>query len=270
MFNKKDKVKKSASKTDKRSKKEKKMDQQPQSSNDCEEVSTQEELDYFETQARRRQAESDDEGEETGRYQDDNDLSAGEDEQLLSESRLRTDQAQDARVFQADEDKTPSPSNKKRRQAQDQITGISSRFRLPQAEQPQGPVYTNPDLTFTPSTSPSPNFVGTDTQSVSSTSAYPGEFTSNSDNIILDRDLGRHGEVTGDGLVLNTNNSISRLERLIRVKSVADKNQKLSRGLEIIRSQETISLTDPDFLVLMMNKWKKLSSFMSRIPNLSS
>jgi hypothetical protein len=55
MFNKKDnKVKKSASKTDKRSKKDKQMDQQPQSSNDCEEESTQEELDYLETQARRR------------------------------------------------------------------------------------------------------------------------------------------------------------------------------------------------------------------------
>ncbi len=156
MFNKKDKVKKSAVKPDKKSKRGKKMDQQLQSSNDHEEESTQEELDYLETQA-----ESDEEEEETGHYQDDNESSAGEDEQLQSESRLRTDQAQDARVFQADEDKLPPSSNKKRRQAQDQTTGITSRFRLSQAEQPQGPVYPNPDLTSPPSTSPSPNFCGT-------------------------------------------------------------------------------------------------------------
>ena len=166
MFNKKDKVKKSAVKPDKKSKRGKKMEQQLQSSNDHEEESTQEELDYLETQA-----ESDEEEEETGHYQDDNESSAGEDEQLQSESRLRTDQAQDARVSEADEDKTPSLSNKKRRQAQENITGISPRFRLPQAEQSQVPVYTNTgdgfSNTFTPSTSPSPNFVGTDTQSVS-------------------------------------------------------------------------------------------------------
>ena len=104
MFNKKDKVKKSAVKPDKKSKRGKKMDQQLQSSNDHEEESTQEELDYLEIQARLNQAESNDEEEEkeTGHYQDDNESSAGEDEQLQSESRLRTDQAQDARVFQAD------------------------------------------------------------------------------------------------------------------------------------------------------------------------
>jgi hypothetical protein len=232
MFNNKNNVKKSEKKTDKKSKKVK-MDQQPQES-------TQEELDYLNT----RQAESDDEGEDTGLYHDDNELSAGEDEQL-SESRLRTPQDQDARVSEADEDKTPSLSNKKRRQ--DNITGISPRLRLTQAEQSQVPSNTNTgdgfSNTFTPSTSPSPDFVGTDTQSVSSTSAYLGEFISNNDNTILNRDLGRHGEVTGDG-VLNTNNPISHLERLIRVKSVADNLQKLSRGLEIIRSQESVSLTD--------------------------
>jgi hypothetical protein len=118
MFNtKKDnKVKKSASKADRRSKKSTKMDQQPQES-------TLEEIDYLKS----LQAESEDEHEETGHYLDDKDLSAGEDE-LPSESRLRTHQ-DDARVSEADEDKTQSVSNKKRSR-QDSITGITSRFSL--------------------------------------------------------------------------------------------------------------------------------------------
>ena len=143
-------------------------------------------------------------------------------------------------MFRADEDELPPSSHKKRRQAQDQTTGITSRFRLSQAEQPQGLVHPNPDLTSPPSTSPSPNFVGTDTQSVSSTSAYLGDFTSNSDDIILDHDLGRHGAVTGDGMTSNT--MISRLARLNHVKSVAVTEQKMYRGHKIVRSEETISL----------------------------
>jgi hypothetical protein len=247
------KASKSAIKTDRKGKKGKKTDQQCQSSNNNEEEATQEELAYLETQARRYQVESDEEEEQdTGHYQEyDNESLAGEDEHLQSESRLkRTDQAEDARVSQADEDKLPSSPTKKRRQSQDKITGIPSRFRLSQAEKPQGPIYPNPDLTFglPPSTSPSPDFVGANTQSVSSTSTYQGDLTSNGDDITLDHDLGRHGAVTGDG-ILNIL-PISRLERLIRVKSVSDNNQKLSRGLEIIRSQETISLSDPDLLAL--------------------
>ena len=217
-----------------------------------------------------RQVDSDhdDELEEADNYLrdlEDNYLSAGEDE-LPSESRPRTFQddarvseadsrprthRDDARVSEADEDKTQSVSGKKRSR-QDNITGITSRFSLTQAEQAQVSSKPSNTNTFTPSTSPSPDFVGANTQSVSSTNAYQGEFVSDNDNTILNRDLGRHGEVTGDG-VLNTENSISYLERLIRVKSVADNKQKLTRGLEIIRSQETISLTDPDFLALNLS-----------------
>ena len=47
---------------------------------------------------------------------------------------------------------------------------------------------------------------------------------------------------------------ISRLKRLNHVKSVAENNQKISRGLEIIRSQETISLHDPDFIALGLDE----------------
>ena len=257
MFNnKKNKVKKSAVKTDRKSKRGKKIDQQLQSSNDHEEEATQEELAYLETQARLYQAESDEEEEQGTRHyqEDDNESSAGEDEHLQSESRLkRTDQAEeDARVFQADEDKLPPSANKKRRQAQDQTTGITFKARLSQAEQPQGPFYPNPDLSSPPSTSPNSAFVGASTQSVSSANAYQGDITRNSDDITLNLDLGRQGAVTDDGIASNT--MISRLARLNHVKSVAVNDQKISRGLEIIRSQETISLLDPDFIALRLDE----------------
>jgi hypothetical protein len=119
---------------------------------------------------------------------------------------------------------------------------------LSQAEKPQGPIYPNPDLSLPPSTSPNSTFVGASTQSVSSAYAYQGDITRNSDDITLNLDLGRQGAVTDDGITSNT--TISRLARLNRVKSVAENDQKLNRGLEIIQSQETISLHDPDFLAL--------------------
>ncbi len=251
---------KRASRAGKKSKKSGKMDQQSQES-------TLEEIDYLKTL--QHDSDHDEELEETDNYPrdfEDNYLPAYEDEQP-SESRQRTRQdnarvseadsrpkthRDDARVSEADEDKAQSVSNKKRK-SQEPITGITPRFSLTQAEQAQvSSKPSNNHTIFTPSTSPSPDFVRADTQSVSSTNAYQGEFVSDNDNTILNRDLGRHGEVTGDGVV-NTENSISYLERLIRVKSVADNKQKLTRGLEIIRSQETISLTDPDFLALNLN-----------------
>ena len=119
-------------------------------------------------------------------------------------------------MSQADEDKLPPSANKKRRQAQD----LADReARLSQAEQPQGPINPNPDLSLPPSPSPNSTFVGASTQSVSSADAYQGDITRNSDDITLNPDLGRQGAVTDNGISSNT--MISRLARLNHVKSVA-------------------------------------------------
>jgi hypothetical protein len=58
-------------------------------------------------------------------------------------------------------------------------------------------------------------------------------------------------EVTDAGLTSIT--PISRLERLTRIKSDSVNSQKISRGLEIIRSQESINLEDPDFIDLRLD-----------------
>jgi hypothetical protein len=119
---------------------------------------------------------------------------------------------------------------------------------LSQAEQLQGQTNPNPDLSLPPN----PTLVGASIQNVSSANAYQSDTTRNSGDITLNLDLGRQGAVTDDGMTSNT--MISRLQRLNHVKSVAVNDQKLARGLEILRSQETFHLLDPDFIALGLDE----------------
>ena len=166
---------KRASRAGKKSKKSGKMDQQSQES-------TLEEIDYL--KLIQHDSDRDEELEETDNYPrdfEDNYLPAYEDEQP-SESRQRTRQdnarvseadsrpkthRDDARVSEADEDKTQSVSGKKRNR-QEPITVITSRIRLTLDEQAKVTSKLSINLLIiTPSTSPSPDFVTADTQSVS-------------------------------------------------------------------------------------------------------
>jgi hypothetical protein len=236
---------KPASKAGGKSRRNKKLEQQVQPSEEQpdEEDTNQEELAYQQAHQRDQAESSEEEHEESEDYFEDADASsAEEDEQPLSKSRRRrtTLADEEAGFSQADEDKQSPSANKTRRQTKD--LADKEIARLSQAEQLQGQTNPNPDLSLPPN----PTLVGASIQNVSSANAYQSDTTRNSGDITLNLDLVRQGAVTDDGIASNT--MISRLKRLNHVKSVALNDQKISRGLEIIRSQETISLHDPDFI----------------------
>ena len=237
----------SASKAVKKNRKDKKLDQLEQVQPSLEQHH-EEEVAYQEEQAHlarlRDQAESSGEEEhESDDYFDDNASSAEEEEQPLSKSRRgRTHQAdEDARVSQAVEDKLPPSANKTRRQTEDLVDKEVA--KLSQAEQFQGQTKTNPSpiLSLDLSLPINSTLVGADIQNVSSANAYQSVTYSDDGDITLDSDLGRQMEVTDAGLTSIT--PVSRLERLTRIKSDSVNSQKISRGLEIIISQEIISIT---------------------------
>ncbi len=214
-----------------------------------------EELAYQDQQDRISHNEADSSGEDEGYrvdYVEENADYDEEEEQPLSQTkRRRIHQPDDgARVSQAVEDKLPPPAQKTRRLAKD--LADKEVARLPQAEQSQGQATTNPSLPRIDLSLPiNSTLVGAGIQNASSANAYQSVTYSNDGDFIPDSDRGRQMEVPDAGITSIT--PVSRLERLTRIKTDSVNTQKISRGLEIIRSQESINLEDADFIALHLD-----------------
>ena len=162
-----------------------------------------------------------------------------------------------ARVFQAGRDKLPSLRSKtkarirasvKDSSVDKEVTGLS------QAEQSggQSPHTPNPSL---PSYLPlplNPTLVGAGIQNASSANANHSITYRNDGDFTPYSDRGRQVEVTDDGIT--SINPVSRLERLTKIKNDSVNTQKINRGLEIIRSQESINLEDSDLIALNLTE----------------
>ncbi len=248
----------SASKAVKRNTKDKKFsrDQLEQVQPSLEQLN-EEELAYQEEQARLSRLRAESSGEEEGYeedYVEDYRSSAEEEEQPLSKTkRGRTYQAdEEDRVSQAVEDKLPPSAQKTRRLAKD--LADQEVARLPQAEQSQGQATTNPSLPSYLPLSLNSTLVGAGIQNASSANANHSITYSNDGDFTPYSDRGRQVEAGEASQTPYSDrgrqveggetsyNSVSRLDRLNKIKIDSVNKQKIIRGLEIIRSQESINL----------------------------
>jgi hypothetical protein len=195
-----------------------------------------------------------------------------------------------ARVSQAGKDKLPSlrPKTKARIRASVKDSSVDKEVTgLSQAEQSggQSPHTPNPSL---PSYLPlplNPTLVGAGIQNASSANANHSNTYSNDGDITTYPDRGRQEEFPDDGLHSTpysdrgrqveageasqtpysdrgrqveggetSYNSVSRLDRLNKIKIDSVNKQKIIRGLEIIRSQESINLEDSDLMALNLTE----------------
>jgi hypothetical protein len=205
-------------------------------------------------------------------FEGQNDDTYEEETQPLSQpKRRRTHLTEDgARVSQAGEDKLPSqrPKTKTRIRASVKDSADEEVAGLPQAEQSQGQSTPNSSL---PSYLPLPlnsTLVGAGIQNTSSANANHSITYRNDGDFTPYSDRGRQVEVTDDGLTSTpysdrgrqveageaSNNPVSRLERLTKIKIDSVSSQKINRGLEIIRSQESINLEDSDLIALNLTE----------------
>ncbi len=226
-------------------------------------------------------------------YEGQNDDTYEEDVQPLSKQpkRRRTHLDEEgARVSQAGKDKLPSqrPKTKARIRASVKDSSVDKEVTgLSQAEQSggQSPHTPNPSL---PSYLPlplNPTLVGAGIQNASSANANHSITYSNDGDITTYPDRGRQEEFPDDGLHSTpysdrgrqveageasqtpysdrgrqveagetSYNSVSRLERLNKIKIDSANKQKIIRGLEIIRSQESINLEDSDLMALNLTE----------------